>query len=177
MSPGPRPRSWTPNAGPPPSAPTPWLQPADRYSARCEQSNGANVLMAQSIGNARKLNPSPTPDWGLHLGDANLPLGDLVDVVGREASAYLKGLAKPGVKRPRLSLAVRCVRRGLRVGLGGADRRLVRRMDVLIRGHRVARDRTAPFSQTVRRAPRVRVVLVLRDGRRVMLTRRVRACR
>jgi Protein of unknown function (DUF3089) len=163
--------------GPPPTAPTPWLSPADHYSARCEQSNGANVLMAQSIGDARKLNPSPTPDWGLHLGDANLPLGELVDIVGREADAYLKPAAVART-RPRLTLSVRCARRGgLKVTVAGADRRLLKRVDVLIRGRRVARDRTAPFSRTVAGAPRVSVIALLRDGRKVRMTRRVRACR
>jgi hypothetical protein len=28
------------------------------------------------------------PDWGLHLYDFNLPLGDLVEVVRRQAGAY-----------------------------------------------------------------------------------------
>ena len=74
--------------GPPPSADTPWLQPGERYSAQCEYVNGAHVLMAQPIGSARHLNASPTPDWGLHLADANLPLGNLVRLVGRQSRAY-----------------------------------------------------------------------------------------
>jgi hypothetical protein len=28
-------------------------------------------------------------DWGLHLIDANIAMGDLVDLVGQEAKAYL----------------------------------------------------------------------------------------
>ena len=159
--------------GPPPTAPTPWLQPGDRYSARCEPSNGANVLMVSPIGNARKLNPSPTPDWGLHLGDANLPLGELVDVVGRQSAAYRKAVKGP---KPRLSLTVRCSRPGLRVSLRGADRRLVRRMDVFIGGKRVARDTTLPFTRKVRGSVRLQVVALLRDGRRTTFNRRVRAC-
>ena len=65
--------------GPPPSAPTPWLQPSEHYTGRCEQSAGANVLMLRSIGSARKLNPAPDPSWGLHITDANIALGELVD--------------------------------------------------------------------------------------------------
>ena len=30
------------------------------------------------------------PDWGLHLYDVNLPLGNLVDVVRRQARAYTR---------------------------------------------------------------------------------------
>jgi hypothetical protein len=162
--------------GPPPSAPTPWLQPSDHYSGRCEQSNGANVLMALPIGKSRKLNASPTPDWGLHLADANLPLGDLVDLVGRQAAAYLRPVQAARSRRPRLRLRAYCTRRGVRVSVTGADRRLVKRLDVLVGRHRAARDRVAPFRTMVRRVSRVKVVVVLRDGRRVQSTRRLRGC-
>jgi DUF3089 family protein len=91
--------------GPPPSAPTPWVEPGERYTGRCETSAGANVLMLQSIGNARKLNPSPDATWGLHLADANIALGELIDVVGRAADRYLLGRTP----RPRI------LGRGLRV--------------------------------------------------------------
>ena len=74
--------------GPPPTADTPWLVPWERYRGRCESSNGANVLMVHPVGNARKLNAGPTPDWGLHLADVNLPLQQLVNVVGRETTAW-----------------------------------------------------------------------------------------
>ncbi len=50
--------------GPPPSAPTPWLEPTDHYTARCETSNGANVLMIAPVGAARKLDPVPRRDLG-----------------------------------------------------------------------------------------------------------------
>jgi hypothetical protein len=77
-----------------PSAPTPWLQPQDRYSGECVSSNGANVLMITPIGPATHLTPSPDETWGLHLADANIALGNLVDDVGRRAKAYLKKQAK-----------------------------------------------------------------------------------
>ena len=67
--------------GPQPSAPTPWLRPRERYTGACERRDGANVLMLESIGDARKLNPAPDPSWGLHLADGNIALGDLVRVV------------------------------------------------------------------------------------------------
>ncbi|MCW2991968.1 MAG: hypothetical protein JWM73_2562 [Solirubrobacterales bacterium] len=76
--------------GPPPSAATPWLQPNDRYQGRCETSNGANVLMVHPVGDSQDLNPSPTPDWGLHLADANLPLVQLVNVVRTQVKAWRK---------------------------------------------------------------------------------------
>jgi hypothetical protein len=60
--------------------------------------------------------------------------------------------------------------------VSGADRRLIKRLDVLIGGRRVARDQVAPFSAMVRRAGRVKVVVVLRDGRRVQAVRPLRGC-
>ena len=63
--------------GPPPSAPTPWLQPADRYTGSCESEDGANFLLIEPIGSARRLNPSPDAGWGLHLADVNIALGEL----------------------------------------------------------------------------------------------------
>src|SRR3954470_5098019 len=119
--------------GPPPSAPTPCLIPNERYSARCEHVADANVLMLESIGSARKLNPSPDPSWGLHLADVNIALGELVGLVGKEAAtaaARAPTTARPAKKaaNPRLRLRLRCTRsHRLRVTVTGADRRLVRR--------------------------------------------------
>lgn len=73
--------------GPPPSAATPWLVPADRYRGRCVTRNGARVMLVQPRADAQVLNPSPTPEWGLHLMDVNLPLGNLVTQVARGAVA------------------------------------------------------------------------------------------
>jgi hypothetical protein len=75
--------------GPPPSADTPWLQPTDHYTGRCETSNGANVLMISPVGGARKLNPSPDATWGVHLVDVNLALGNLVTIVGAQTRTWL----------------------------------------------------------------------------------------
>jgi hypothetical protein len=30
----------------------------------------------------------PDPGWGLHLNDANVAMGNLVDVVGRQATVW-----------------------------------------------------------------------------------------
>ena len=32
--------------------------------------------------------PAPTPEWGLHLLDANIALGNLVRIVKHEAAAF-----------------------------------------------------------------------------------------
>jgi Protein of unknown function (DUF3089) len=74
--------------GPPPSADTPWLQPTDHYTGRCETSNGANVLMISPVAEARKLSPSPDDTWGVHLVDVNIALGNLVSIVGAQSRAW-----------------------------------------------------------------------------------------
>ncbi|WP_170286199.1 DUF3089 domain-containing protein [Nocardioides rubriscoriae] len=74
--------------GPPPSADTPWLRPADRYSARCETVNGARVLLLRPLAGARHLSPSPDATWGLHLLDLNIALGDVLRIARRQVRAY-----------------------------------------------------------------------------------------
>src|SRR3954452_19773067 len=76
--------------GPPPSADTPWLQPSDHYTARCETSNGANVLMISPVGDARTLTPSPDDTWGVHLVDVNIALGNLMKVTGAQTKTWVR---------------------------------------------------------------------------------------
>ncbi|MCW3010179.1 MAG: hypothetical protein JWO90_583 [Solirubrobacterales bacterium] len=81
--------------GPAPSADTPWLTPADRYTAACEEQNGASVLAIKPVGSARKLNPSPDATWGVHLVDLNLPLGDVLRVLDTQIATYARGVTRP----------------------------------------------------------------------------------
>jgi hypothetical protein len=60
------------------------------YSARCVDSNGAHVLMITARNGAPTPKPSPTPQWGLHLLDANIALGNLVHIVQAESKAFEK---------------------------------------------------------------------------------------
>ncbi len=76
--------------GPLPDVSTPWLRPPGYYTAHCSTAGGASVLQIGAHGGARVFKASPTPQWGLHLGDVNVALGDLTDLVGREAAAYAK---------------------------------------------------------------------------------------
>ncbi len=176
--------------GPPPSAPTPWLRTADRYTGRCETSNGANVLMIRPIGNARRLNPSPDATWGLHIVDMNGLFGDLQRAVTTQARAYLRAQGRPRIglrlryRRGRDARGRRCARLPIRAGLIGADRRRVTRAD--FRGNRrlVKRDRRSPFTARVRssrvrggRVVRLGVRAFLTDGRSRRVFRRVRLCR
>lgn len=74
-----------------PTAKTAWLRPKDRYTAKCVKSGNAHVLMVKPIGKSMKLTPSPTDQWGLHLLDLNLPLGNLIDVVKAQQKAQASG--------------------------------------------------------------------------------------
>lgn len=160
--------------GPQPSAPTPYLRPQDHYTGRCESRDGANVLMLEPVGSARRLNPSPDPTWGLHLLDANIALGDLVRVVARQSAAYLSPAAPRAV-----ALALRATRTrrcGVRVRLKGADLPLVRRVDFRAAGRQV-RDARPPFSARFgRRTIRLRATALLFDGRRRTIVSRLGAC-
>jgi hypothetical protein len=90
--------------------------------------------------------------------------------------------------RPRLRLRVRypraqaARRAGCRatVTVTGADRGRIRRVDFVVHGRRVARDTRAPFTRSLQR-PRRRTVplaaaVLMRDGRRLRLNARLRAC-
>lgn len=78
-----------------PTAATPWVNPARRYRAVCKTANGAHVLMVKPIGSAPALAPAPTPQWGLHLLDLNLPLGDLIEVTRTQIRMYERSQAIP----------------------------------------------------------------------------------
>jgi hypothetical protein len=64
------------------------------------------VLKIKPVGSARHLNPAPDPSWGLHLSDANIALGNLVEVVDSQSRAWLKA------ERARKRRAARARARG-----------------------------------------------------------------
>ncbi|MGZ8666457.1 MAG: hypothetical protein ACXWZM_05035, partial [Solirubrobacterales bacterium] len=74
-----------------PDVNTPWIELRSGYRGRCSSADRAHVLQISSLGGAPVLNAVPDPTWGLHLVDANIALGDLVRVVGKEARTYLRG--------------------------------------------------------------------------------------
>ena len=76
-----------------------------------------------------------------------------------------------------------CVRRTVRLGLGGGDLANVLRVQFRL-GRLVIRDGVAPFKATITRARlrrgrlnRIRIIPTMRDGRRIRLARTVRSCR
>ena len=64
-----------------------WTSPG-AYTASCEDSNGAHVLEVTARNGAQTPTPAPTPEWGLHLLDANLSLGNLIGIVKSETRAF-----------------------------------------------------------------------------------------
>ena len=71
-----------------PQPPTVWWTAPGAYSAQCQTLGGATVLELTPRDGAPSPTASPTPEWGLHLLDANIALGNLIGVVRREAAAF-----------------------------------------------------------------------------------------
>jgi hypothetical protein len=71
-----------------PAPPTTFVQSEGAFTGRCSRAGGAHVLRIASAPGTPVPRPSPTPEWGLHLVDANVALGDLVSVLRRQIRAY-----------------------------------------------------------------------------------------
>jgi hypothetical protein len=75
-----------------PKASTPWVATPDEYSAQCEARNGASWLQLNlnSESDVRERLTEPLgPEWGTHLVDVNVALGNLVADVGIQGVGYL----------------------------------------------------------------------------------------
>lgn len=75
-----------------PDVPSPWLRPPGHYDSRCASSGGTHYLRVTARDGARVLTPTPDATWGYHLGDVNLPLGNLTKLVKEQAAAYARML-------------------------------------------------------------------------------------
>lgn len=75
-----------------PDVPSPWLRPPGHYRSRCASSGGTHYLLVTPRDGARVLTPTPDATWGFHLGDMNLPLGNLTMLVRKQAAAYRRSL-------------------------------------------------------------------------------------
>jgi hypothetical protein len=164
-------------AGAPPSAPTTWVIPADRYDGTCRTVNGATVLRYDPIGASRRPLFFPEPTWGTHLIDVNIALDPLVSLVGQQAERWV---------HPEVRLTRRCTGKGrLRVALIGRDSEFVSAATFKL-GQRVAgradRDHLARVlsRRTVRerRARSLRAIVELRYGsaQRLVLRRSLPSC-
>jgi hypothetical protein len=79
---------------PRPEVSTPWIELRNAYAGECSAADDANVLQVVDLPGATHLNPVPNETWGLHLVDANIALGNLVEVVADQARAFAR--AKEG---------------------------------------------------------------------------------
>jgi Protein of unknown function (DUF3089) len=71
-----------------PAASTAFVQSDGAFTGRCSRAGGAHVLRIASAPGTPVPKPSPTPEWGLHLMDANIAQGDLVRVLRRQIRGY-----------------------------------------------------------------------------------------
>lgn len=71
-----------------PAVSTPWIETA-AFKGACSSANGANVLQIAGLPGAPTLRAIPDASWGLHLVDANIALGNLVDVVRAQAFVHV----------------------------------------------------------------------------------------
>jgi hypothetical protein len=76
------------NGGPPPSAPTTWVTPADRFVGACAEVNGADVLRYDPVPGSRRPLFFPDPGWGTHLLDVNLGLERQVAIVAAQIASW-----------------------------------------------------------------------------------------
>jgi DUF3089 family protein len=72
---------------PQPKVSTEWGESPNAYRAHC--STGAvNALVIDPLRGAPVFHFSPTPQWGLHLVDANIALGNVVGLVRHQAAVW-----------------------------------------------------------------------------------------
>jgi hypothetical protein len=71
-----------------PHPPTVWVDEPGGYHAACSSANNAHVLQITARGGAQTPRPSPDATWGLHLLDAQIELGNLLNLVKTEAATY-----------------------------------------------------------------------------------------
>jgi pimeloyl-ACP methyl ester carboxylesterase len=74
-----------------PTPPTTFVQTDGAFTGHCSRAGGAHVLRIASAPGTPVPRPSPTPEWGLHLADANIAQGDLVKVLRRQIRRYAGG--------------------------------------------------------------------------------------
>jgi hypothetical protein len=71
-----------------PTASTTFIQSRGGFTGHCSRAGGAHVLRIASAPGTPVPNPSPTPEWGLHLIDVNIAQGDLLNVVRRQIRVH-----------------------------------------------------------------------------------------
>jgi hypothetical protein len=71
-----------------PAASTTFIEADGAFTGRCSHAAGADVLLVSPVPPTPLPKASPSPEWGLHLVDANIAQGDLVNVLRRQIRAF-----------------------------------------------------------------------------------------
>jgi hypothetical protein len=71
-----------------PQASTTFIEGRDAFSGRCATVNGARVLSVTPSPGTPDPKSSPDARWGLHLVDASVAMGELLDVLRTQITAY-----------------------------------------------------------------------------------------
>jgi hypothetical protein len=76
----------------PPTASTPWVAAPGEYTGQCHREHGASWLQINPVG--PPIDPPEYvkerlgPEWGLHVYDINIALGNLVHTTALQSAAY-----------------------------------------------------------------------------------------
>jgi hypothetical protein len=75
-----------------PTGSTPWVASTGEYTAQCHNEHGASWLQVNPVGPPidppQYVKEALGPQWGLHLYDVNIALGNLVKTVALQTQAY-----------------------------------------------------------------------------------------
>jgi hypothetical protein len=81
---------------------TPFVELDGLFDARCVHAAGASYLAVSMIGSPHGLQPDDIPgdiivrgklqpDWGLHLDDANIAMGNLLNILQMQGQVFASG--------------------------------------------------------------------------------------
>ncbi|HEV7733511.1 MAG TPA: DUF3089 domain-containing protein [Candidatus Binatia bacterium] len=73
-----------------PAVSTPWIYVQGAYDGECSSADDANVLQITAETGAPRLTPAPDANWGLHLVDGNIALGNLTSLVRSQAKTFVR---------------------------------------------------------------------------------------
>jgi hypothetical protein len=69
---------------------TPWIEVEGAYDGACSSADDADVLQITAEPGAPPLQPAPDANWGLHLVDGNIALGNLTSLVRAQAKTFVR---------------------------------------------------------------------------------------
>jgi hypothetical protein len=73
-----------------PAVSTPWIYVQGAYDGECSSAGDASVMQVTAQGSAPQLHAAPDPNWGLHLVDGNIALGNLTSLVRAQSKTFVR---------------------------------------------------------------------------------------